>query len=124
MSFSLVEWGTLQRACTIADGEPLPFAARFCSPGWLPGIKKEAHLKDLREYFCAVDGEGKLVLTKQAVFDMISSKKGRDELAKSFKDGSRVIKWTGVRRWKPCHLYNIQCSEIFTLRYEKLHTEA
>jgi hypothetical protein len=22
------------------------------------------------------------------------------------------------------HLYNIQCSEIFTLRYEKLHTEA
>ena len=83
---------------TIADGEPLPFAARFCSPGWLPGIKTEEHLKELRAYFCAVDGDGKLVMSKPEVFDMISGKKGREELAKSFKEGNRFIKkkWAGV----------------------------
>ena len=31
----------------------------------------------------------------------------------------------GIRRlYVDEHLYNIQCREIFTLRYEKLHTEA
>jgi hypothetical protein len=29
-----------------------------------------------------------------------------------------------VSRYVDEHLYNIQCSEIFTLRNEKLHTEA
>ena len=59
---------------------------------------QEEHLKELRAYFCAVDGDGKLVMSKPEVFDMISGKKGREELAKSFKEGNRFTKkkWPGV----------------------------
>jgi hypothetical protein len=39
-------------------------------------------------------------------------------LVKKFADLDRAAEYVEE------HLYNIQCSEIFTLRNEKLHTEA
>ena len=36
----------------------------------------------------------------------------------------RSVQPVAIRMYMDEHLYNIQCSEIFTLRIENLHTEA
>ena len=68
--------------------------------------------------------EGKPEIYLQTVLDAMS-----DTLYLHLIDCLRVNQTPGQDRveWlvrSRLHLYNIQCSEIFTLRYEKLHTEA
>jgi len=68
--------------------------------------------------------EGKPEIYLQTVLDAMSNTLYLhliDCLRVNQTPGQDRVEWLVRSR---LHLYNIQCSEIFTLRYEKLHTEA
>jgi predicted DNA-binding WGR domain protein len=81
---------------TVGPGRELPFAVQFCTPGWHPLIRDTALLVELRQYFCRVDGEGALLMTKDqfstSVFSGASNDKGRSLLRRDLKKNVKGLK--------------------------------
>jgi hypothetical protein len=65
---------------------------QFCTPGWLPKMSEERLIK-LRSFFCKLNEDGKLAMTKEEFYKQVS----RNELKYLLRE---VVKagLTGVRR--------------------------
>ena len=63
----------------------IPFAVQFCHPHWLPSLKTEEKLIALRDWFLRLDVRGEPVISENKFYDLISDKKGRDDLKTMLK---------------------------------------
>ena len=68
---------------TVVSGE-FPFVVEFCTSDWLPGLNDDER-KIYLDYFCELDEDGKLRLTKADFYESIYQDKGRAELRQTAK---------------------------------------
>ena len=68
---------------TVESGE-FPFVVEFCTSDWLPRLTDDER-KKLLDFFCELDEDGKLRLTKADFYRSISTDEGRKELKATAK---------------------------------------
>ena len=97
---------------TVGPDRELPFAVQFCTPGWHPLIR-DTFLVELRQYFCRVDGEGALLMTKDQFYKFFFTDKGRKLLARDLKNNVKGL--SPVRSRSVCKPF-----ECITKRFQEI----
>jgi hypothetical protein len=76
----------------------LPFAVQFCSPGWLPWVKKDQLIK-LREFFCQMTRDAIFYAIKDDTSWYEGAESGRNQLKKTLEELNILKGVQAVRSW-------------------------